>query len=207
MSEKHVDPRIVRTQKLLKEALAELIEEKGIDGITVKDLTAKAGLNRGTFYLNYVDKYDFLEKCEAEAISGLMEIAKDFNPTDAVYHLSRCEPYPPLIRMFEYLAEHARFFTAMLGPKGDPAFQSKIKKFLETHFYEKITKYQLRDKIKSVPIDYLNAYVTSAHLGIILHWLESGMNYTPQEMAAICFNISFNGPAGLLFANDRKRKR
>ncbi|WP_176560150.1 TetR/AcrR family transcriptional regulator [Brevibacillus dissolubilis] len=199
MSEHTVDPRILRTRKMLKDALSQLIEEKGFDAITVKDLTSKAGLNRGTFYLNYTDKYDLLEKCEEEAISELRKFIRVVNPLDIIQYVNRNEAYPPLVKVFEYLYEHSVFFRAVLGPKGDPAFQKKLKKFMEVNFYEKLVKMQLQDKESSVPYDYVIAYITSAHLGIILYWFESGMKYTPNELAMMLVNLSYNGPTGLLF--------
>ncbi|MDR7319414.1 TetR/AcrR family transcriptional regulator [Brevibacillus nitrificans] len=200
MSEQSVDPRIVRTKKMLKEALAELIEEKGFDAITVKDLTTRAGLNRGTFYLNYVDKYDLLEKSEEEALQGLSEITRHANPSEVRQYLARKEVYPPLIRVFEYLIEHKTFFKAILGPKGNPTFQKKLRDFMETKFYEKLIPLHTNDAAKVVPIDYLIAYFTSANLGVIQHWFESGMKYTPREMATMMASLSLNGPTGLLFS-------
>lgn len=209
MSEKNTDPRIIRTKKMLKEALSELIEEKGFDAITVKDLTSRAGLNRGTFYLNYVDKYDLLEKCEEEAVQGLIEISKHAQPTEVMQYLARNEIYPPMIRVFEYLTEHKGFFKAILGPKGDPTFQKRLRDFMETNFYEKLIPLHSSDTAKVVPIDYLIAYFTSANLGVIQHWLESGMKYTPRELATMMATLSLNGPTGLLFSNTglaRKEK-
>ena len=52
------DRRIRRTKKLLKQALAQLMDEKEFKDITVRDITERADLNRGTFYLHYRDVYE-----------------------------------------------------------------------------------------------------------------------------------------------------
>lgn len=57
-----LDLRIKRTQKAIKEALFALIEEKGFEHISVKDITDRAMISRNTFYLHYSDKYDLLNK-------------------------------------------------------------------------------------------------------------------------------------------------
>ena len=49
----------------------EFNDTKGFDAITVRGLTTCAGLNRGTFYLHYEDKYDPLQKMENEMLSGV----------------------------------------------------------------------------------------------------------------------------------------
>lgn len=57
-----VDLRIQRTQKSIKQAFFDLIEEEGFDHISVKDITARAMISRNTFYLHYSDKFDLLNK-------------------------------------------------------------------------------------------------------------------------------------------------
>ena len=50
MSSTSDDRRVQRTKRMLRSALAQLIEEKhGIDNVTVAELTERADLNRGTF--------------------------------------------------------------------------------------------------------------------------------------------------------------
>ena len=49
MKESFTDLRVIRTVESIKVALVDLIEEKGFESITVKDITTKARINRGTF--------------------------------------------------------------------------------------------------------------------------------------------------------------
>lgn len=57
-----LDLRIKRTQKAIKESFFILVEEKGFEHISVKDITDRAMISRNTFYLHYEDKYDLLNK-------------------------------------------------------------------------------------------------------------------------------------------------
>ena len=54
--------RVRRTQKLLREALVELIEERGFEALTIGELTERAMVSRAAFYRNYQDKYDLVEQ-------------------------------------------------------------------------------------------------------------------------------------------------
>lgn len=51
----------VRSRKLIKEALADLLQEKPLDKITVTDVITRAGINRGTFYAHYRDIPDLID--------------------------------------------------------------------------------------------------------------------------------------------------
>ncbi len=42
--------RLRRTQKLLREALIELIEERGFEALTIGELTSRAMVSRAAFY-------------------------------------------------------------------------------------------------------------------------------------------------------------
>ncbi|MEK1829353.1 TetR/AcrR family transcriptional regulator [Priestia megaterium] len=108
--------------------MTELMEEKGFEGVTVRDLTEKAGINRGTFYLHYQDKYDLLEKSENEVIQEIKEFIKKANPNEIVSANLKEQPLPFIITLFEYIQENARFMQVMLGPKEILAFILKLKK-------------------------------------------------------------------------------
>lgn len=51
--EKTVDPRFLRTRKLIMEAFMELVIEKEFKSITIKDITQRATVNRATFYYHF----------------------------------------------------------------------------------------------------------------------------------------------------------
>ncbi len=59
---------------MLRDTLVEVMNEKSIENITVKDLTERADLNRGTFYLHYSDLFDLLEQSENEMIQEMSEL-------------------------------------------------------------------------------------------------------------------------------------
>lgn len=59
---KRLDPRIVRTTKMIMKSLRKLASERGLDLITVKEITEEAQVNRATFYYHFKDKKDLIEK-------------------------------------------------------------------------------------------------------------------------------------------------
>jgi len=197
MPEKSTDRRIIRTKRLIRDALTELMEEKGFEGITVRDLTQKAEINRGTFYLHYHDKYDLLEQSEAEILIEIQKIAQEINPLDFMNFNREDEPFPFIINLFEFFQENSSFMKVILGPNGDASFQGKLKEFIKQTFFQNIMSKINSDNLL-VPADYLFAYVSSAHLGVIQHWLDSGMEKSPREIAMILSRITFLGPRNSL---------
>lgn len=193
MSEKSTDRRIVRTKRLIRDALTELMEEKGFEGITVRDLTKKADINRGTFYLHYRDKYDLLEQSEAEILNEIEKMTLEINPNDFLNFNSENDPFPFIINLFEFFHENSSFMKVILGPKGDASFQGKLRDIIKKTFFQHVTS-KIKGEEMLVPVEYLFSYVSSAHLGVIQHWLESGMDKPPREMAMILSRITLLGP-------------
>ena len=70
------DRRIQRTRQSLRNALLELIKEKGFDAISTEEITERANVGRATFYLHYKDKEDLL-------LEEFSEMARDFDFDDA----------------------------------------------------------------------------------------------------------------------------
>lgn len=55
------DPRVRRTRQMLQGALANLLNRKHFNDISISDIAAQAGVNRATFYLHYPDKNALLQ--------------------------------------------------------------------------------------------------------------------------------------------------
>lgn len=197
MREDRTDLRVIRTKQSIRDALVEMIEEKGFEAMTVKDITTTAKINRGTFYAHYQDKFDLMIKCEEEVMKDMSKIAIHNFPdvlSEMATNSTNSATFHLLVSIFEYLNDNSGFMKAVLGPKGDLSFQSRLKEFMwETLFGDISTKLLDKEKLR-VPSQYLISYVASAHIGIIQQWLNSGRNESPKEMAHILSTIAIHGP-------------
>lgn len=55
------ESKYFNTALMMDRALINLLEEKGLEYISVKEICEKAGVNRSTFYLHYETIGDLLE--------------------------------------------------------------------------------------------------------------------------------------------------
>ena len=196
MREPNTDLRIIRTKEAIRNALVELIDEKGFEAITVKDITTRARINRGTFYAHYQDKFDLMTKCEDEIMLEMSRIAKQTFPgliATLETNSSTEIPFPFAVSIFEYINENSGFMKAVLGPKGDLSFQTRLKNFMWKTLGNDANALIKEENLR-IPGQYLFSYVASAHIGIIQQWLSSGRKESPQEMAEILSTITINGP-------------
>jgi AcrR family transcriptional regulator len=170
--------RVRRTQKLLREALIELIEERGFEALTIGEITARAMVSRAAFYRNYHDKYDLVEQIFAEAMDALMR---------AVGELGRDHPAEVWVKFFEHIAAYERLYRALLGSKGSPWFARKMCAALT----ELITAHgrlpqgpHAADRPRHTFTDgFVPDMVATLFVEAITWWLEQGRPYTPEEIA------------------------
>ena len=71
------DLRVVRTRKLIRQAVVELTLEHGPSKLTVTGICRRAGINRSTFYRHYEGKLDLL--------------GRGIEPRALVHHFQLCE--------------------------------------------------------------------------------------------------------------------
>jgi AcrR family transcriptional regulator len=171
--------RIRRTQKLLREALIELIEERGFDALTVGEITARAMVSRAAFYRNYQDKYALVEQIFAEAMQALF---------DAVAEPGTAHSPQIWVRFFEHIAEYERLYRALLGRKGSPWFVQKMRASLVDlvkEFGRLVPQWQSSAAPPIYPAsdEFIPDLVATMLVEAITWWLEQGRPYPPDEIA------------------------
>lgn len=65
-------PRVLRSRRMLMDALVRLLNYKELDDISIQEIADEATLNRATFYLHYPDKNALLEAMTAARFSELI---------------------------------------------------------------------------------------------------------------------------------------
>ncbi len=92
MQGKKEDKKTRRRREIVKAAW-ELFGEKGFDGTTIDDMTDKAGVSHGTFYLYFSSKEDILrylgEEIQAEMLAGSRKISvmKEFSTQERLFRI------------------------------------------------------------------------------------------------------------------------
>ena len=82
MNDNNLDSRVRRTKRLLRQGLTELLKQKSIKKITVRELSELIDINRGTFYLHYKDIYDLVDQIEKELFDEFERILSNYTISD-----------------------------------------------------------------------------------------------------------------------------
>lgn len=135
MPETKNNRRVRFTRSALREALIDLILEKPLVSITVKDICARADINRSTFYLHFKDVTDILRTTEDEIIEHMRE----HTPT----HKRKLRDLQEIEGFFTDFLEQIRnnlrimkVIQVLCSEQGDPYFVRK----LQTMTYESLPR-------------------------------------------------------------------
>ena len=184
--QKKEDRRVRRTKKLLTQALTQLLQEKQINEITVKELTDLADMNRGTFYLYYKDIFDMLEKIEDglfEALDGIVSLHEH----DDVSHQTK----PILLDLFHFIEENQEMCRVLLSPHGDMNFLHRLNEVVR----EKCLKAwpDIRKEKGEADFDYHYSFVVFGCAGIIRAWVNRNCPESAEIMAEMAYGMILRG--------------
>ncbi len=191
MQQGKIDRRVKYTQHILKESLKELLEERPIERITVKEICEKADINRGTFYSHYVDQYDLYDTVVEELILGALKYlgdVMDYDPHDTLN---------AAIKVYKYVKENHKVTRSLLNGRaylGASDYESTFNKVVYRVYLGEIRKNIPNPKL----LDMVYQFVANANLTLIKHWLNTGMTESPEEMASIAMKLTAKGMYGLV---------
>ena len=157
--EKKSDRRIRRTKALLRHGLAQLMSEKSVNEVTVKELVDLVDINRSTFYLHYTDIYNMLESVEDELFDEILHTIR----THPVSPFNK-DSFPFIEDIFAILFDNREICAALLGPHGDIGFLHRIE--------EMLSQYSLAALREAFPermdnLKYTYAYCVAGGVGLI----------------------------------------
>lgn len=190
MENRKDDLRKIKTRMALDGAFTSLIKEKSFDDISVKDITERAMINRGTFYMHFQDKYELLNAYETELLSGLSKNLME--NIDEHQKLTRKMAKDIAIKTFEYVDINSERIIALFNNPGVKGFEQKIQEYMSAYYRDKVSQILNPEKVK-VDIDYLIAYITGAHISLMKRWLENQRRESWEELAQILEIISVKG--------------
>jgi len=218
MTRDHVDLRMRRTHANLREALIDLIEEKGFDAVTVADIAERAIVNRTTFYRHYPDKYALVTGIFEEAVNqmfreigplpanleGLLSSESEFDAKAVQSYID--SQLAAWSRFFEHVARHARLYRVMLGKRGSSWFAIQMRDYFAQAIRNRariLSASGLRptNDPNAAPAEFVIISLAHWFVGMLTWWIENGMTSSPQQMTLWIARFAMHGYPSALGLN------
>ena len=153
------------SQEKIEKAFIELLQTRQINEITVSDLIKITGLNRSTFYANYMDIFDLADKTRAKLETDFSNLFADYD-----YFNERSGA----LKMFTHIQENQIFYKTYFKLCYDDQHLISI------YDEERAKKEQIDNNIK-----YHIEFFRNGLNAIIKLWLAGGCRESPEEMAQV----------------------
>lgn len=172
MKNLETDRRVKYTKKVIRHSFLQLLGEKPLGKITVKEICEKADINRATFYAHYEDLYDLLGKIE-EFYQEVRLSVRDMER----------ESFAGIIpvAILKKIRENETLCQAMFGKYGDKEFLAKMMYFAMEDSLNAWEK--LHPAIEKGRLEWLYVFIVSGCAGIIQNWAMGGFKAEPEEIA------------------------
>jgi AcrR family transcriptional regulator len=190
MSEKKTDRRVRYTQMVIRESFIALLAQKSVSKVTVKEICARADVNRATFYAHYADTYDLLNRIEDEFTENItLHVAGS-----SFQDLEGAAPLKALTSICAYIQENAELCTVLFSQNGNIEFLTQIMEIVGRHFVADWKEARNLDQEKA---EYIVHFAMGGSVQLIRKWLNDGMKLSPEEMADMLLTLGARGSTAL----------
>lgn len=167
------------TKKRIIEAFMELAKTKGIDKISVVEISEKCGITSQTFYNHFSDKYELVLWTYRYRVDSIFEMYKNESIT-----------WEETLKRYIYgFNKHANFIINALTNFGGPrSYENIVSKYLSDAMIEMI-EFKKGEKMSDYYVFQARLYCHGV-IDMIAEWLENGMVMTEDELISLIIDSS-----------------
>lgn len=189
MPKETVNRRVQFTKNALRDAMIELICEKPLTSITVKDVCARADINRSTFYLHYKDVDSLLIAVEDYALEY---ITSHFSTPDHAFE--------EIVGFLTYMKNTPRLrnlFFVLAGERGDPRFTRRLQE-LTYRTFERGWDEHITDSSLTNEKTLVYSYTLPGIVSVFYAWLTDKMpGMSAEQLVSTLQRLIIRGASGL----------
>ena len=170
----------IETKRKLISAGLELIKEKGFDAINVEDITKRAGVAKGTFYVYFKRKEDIVMEISRTPFG---EIAEELTAMENAELFDKLRHYfCRFMVQVEFCGIQVcrEWIRNVIDPNNVPETMDSQKWFYDYEMLESILKNSAELK-NDVPIELLTHIIISELYGMMLSWCMSDGKFEPLD--------------------------
>ena len=182
---KTADPRTRRTKRAIRNALAGLLAERDLNEITIRDVAARAEINRKTFYNYYSGIHQVLDEIENEIVSTAGTLFADLDLRRDMEN-----PYGIFQKITAVINTDMDFYGHLLSMTENAGLSAKLTSLLKEKAREALApQLDLDPDSVNVILDYS----LSGLIAVYQNWFDSGRRGSVEEISRTVSILFFRG--------------
>jgi AcrR family transcriptional regulator len=178
-----------KTRAALKMAAVDLMRERGYDAVSITDITERADVGRGTFYLHFTDKAEVVAAALLDTFGRLEEAAR-----------SRLEGVPVEQRdylgyvwFFHVVKMQLPLLRQVMNGSGAGAVNDRLRAYVYEREWARLNENNPFLAL-GLPPEYAAQHVAATLLGTVNWWAENEDGYTPEQVADLFYRALYRRP-------------
>ncbi len=197
------DRRIQRTRQVLQQAFVEVVREKGealrslpeiekcFATTSIQEITGRANVNRGTFYLHFTDKYMLADAVVRERFHQQLASILPSEPRWDRKTLRLL--IQAVLNGLEEKYRHQHQPSLVLAPMVEKAVHEELTELLLTWLKEA----RRGERRRREPLETIARVVSWAIFGTAIQWSQEETTVSSEQMADIISQVIMEGVARL----------
>ena len=183
MEERKTDRRVAKTKRAIYSAFAELLSQRELDDITIRDIVDIADINRKTFYNYYSGIHALLDEIENSIVQTFEDALGDTDFRQAIHH-------PDIVfeKLTAIVNSNIEFYGHLISMKSNASLITKIVGLLKEKTREAVIS-QLPDIENKA--DIILDFVFSGMLSVFQSWFLSEsrepIEAVSETISLLCF--------------------
>jgi AcrR family transcriptional regulator len=186
-----VDPRVRRTRRLLREALASLMLEKDFASISIKEITERAE----AAYITFFRHFESLDQLLMEILDeGLGELQDHIEMLAKQSETSALETEGRLI--FEYIGQKADLFRILFKSQSVTRVRKKMVRNIAAIFEKSCLPLARSGNPTATAI--LSNHIATSLLALIEWWIDNNMKPASAKMGKVYKSLIIDSTVGVV---------
>ena len=182
---KNTDRRVLRTKKNIRQAFLQLLSEKPLPQLTVKELSDQADINRKTFYMYYSNIEDILSELEDELVQKLVLVFEK-----ELFERETFDSYSFFENLNHAIQEDVELYRTLNHADLLPHLILRAKNALIDVFFR---KYNIPADSDSERYILYAEYAASGILSMYTKWFSSDSHMSLEELTKTAAEITLYG--------------
>ncbi len=192
------DRRVRKSKRAIKQAFIQLLKENNLDRITIQQISDLADVNRGTFYLNYEDKYALLDEMEneqIEKIKGFVDIRKMDLSTKNSDRFIEDFANKIIKNVITHIELNIEFYQVILNLERKSQIEEQLADIVRSNIKHLIGN---KDNVFGIPENYYLSYVVGSMMSMIKYWVSDENRVSVEELVNYVSTIASTGPLSIM---------
>lgn len=184
------DRRVARTRRALKEALTDLILERGYEAVTVQDVIDRADVGRSTFYAHFLDKDDLLMAILADLEMPAPD-SSSWTPDDPAFGWT--------LELFRHFGSGKRLFKAVASSQSSALARRETTSRLEDLVRAELSRLKAPRRLDAFRVETVVRFLVGTFIGFMDWWMREENEHLPAEQVDHAFrSLVLPGVANVL---------